>query len=148
MDFNVSTDTNHFNPVDLFFLAVPPEVVALNQRVVGSHSESALLSFHIDNAAPPVLISDIRWYYTANTASGTPDFASEDFMDITNSTSRTSKSMLTFSEDLLTLNVSNIVQALLVGDETDAGRYFLRASNPAGRNNSFVDLVVFGKSKY
>ena len=122
-------------------------MVALNRRVVGNHTESAVLSFRIDNAAPPVLISDIRWYYTAAGASDiNPDFTSENFMDITNFTSRTSKSMLTFSEDLLTLNVSNIVQALQVGGETDAGRYFLRTSNPAGVDHSMVDLVVFGES--
>ena len=138
------TDTDHFNTVLLFCLAVPPEVVTLNSRVVGNHSESAVLSFRIDNAAPPVSISDIRWYYTANTISGTPDFTSEDFMDITNATSVISRSILTFSEDLLILNVSNIVQALQAGDETDAGRYFLRAFNPAGEGSNFIDLVVFG----
>ena len=122
-------------------------MVALNKRVVGNHSESTVLSFRIDNAAPPVLISDIRWYYTAGGASDiNPNFTSGNFMDITNFTSRTSKSMLTFSEDLLTLNVSNIVQALQVGGETDAGRYFLRTSNPAGVDHSMVDLVVFGES--
>ena len=115
------------------------------QRVVGNESESAILSFRIEDAAPPVVISDIRWYYTANTVSGEPDFTSNYFLDITNSLSRTSKSMLTYSGDLLTPNVSNIMQARVAGDDTDAGRYFLRASNPAGEDSNFVDLVVFGE---
>ena len=114
------------------------------ERVVGNESESAILMFRIESAIPNVLTSDIRWYYTSSTVSGVPDFSSEDFLDITNSTSRTSKSTLTFSGDLLTLTVSNIVQALNVGEETDAGRYFLMASNPAGGDNKSVDLVVEG----
>ena len=114
------------------------------RRVAGNESESAILMFRIESAIPNVMTSDIRWYYTASTVSGDPDFSSGDFLDITNSTSRTSKSALTFSEDLLTLTVSNIVQARSVGQETDAGRYFLRASNPAGEDSNFVDLVVEG----
>ena len=114
------------------------------ERVVGNESESAILMFRIENAIPNVMTSDIRWYYTASTESGVPDFSSGDFLEITNSTSRTSKSTLTFSGDLLTLTVGNIVQARRVGQETDAGRYFLMASNPAGKNYSFVDLVVEG----
>ena len=113
--------------------------------MVANISESAVLSFHIDNAAPPVMTSDLRWYYTASAPSGTPDFSSTDFQEITNLLSRTSISSLSYSDDMLTLTVSGIVQALIMGDETDAGRYFLRASNPAGEDSSFIDLVVYGK---
>ena len=112
--------------------------------MVGNESESAILMFRIESAIPNVMTSDIRWYYTASTVSGVPDFSSDDFLDITNSTSRTSESTLTSSGDLLTLTVSNIVQARSVGEETDGGRYFLRASNPAGEDSNFVDLVVEG----
>ncbi len=125
---------------------VPPVVVSVNQRVVGNKTESAILNFRIENAAPPVVTSDIRWYYTHNAMSRDPDFTSGDFMDITNlSTRTTSGSVLTYGQGLRTLTVSNILQALMVGEETDAGRYFLRASNPAGEDGSFIDLVVFGK---
>ena len=127
------------------FPPVPPVVVAQTQRVVGNESESAILMFRIENAIPAVRISDTRWYYTARTVAGDPDFNSGDLREITNSSSRTSKSVLTFSGDLLTLNVSNVVQARQVGGETDAGRYFLRASNPAGESNSYIDLVVNGE---
>ena len=119
-------------------------VVPVIPRVVGNESESAILMFRIESAIPNVVTSDIRWYYTANTVSGIPDFISGDFLDITNSRSRTSNSTLTFSRDLLSLMVSNIVQARSVGEETDAGRYFLRASNPAGEDSNFVDLVIEG----
>lgn len=129
----------------LSLVLVLPVVVALNERVVGNVSQSAILSFRVNNAAPPVMTSDLHWYYTTNTISGDPDFTSSDYQDITNSTGRTSTSTLTFSEDLLTLNVSNIHQALVAGEETDAGKYFLRASNAAGEDSSFIELVVFGE---
>ena len=115
-----------------------------NQRVVANVTDSAVLSFRVDSAVPPVMTSDLRWYYTANTMSGDPDFTSNDFLEITNLTSRTSSSMLTYSGDLLTLTVSGIVQALVGGDEIDAGRYFLRATNPAGEDSEYIDLVVRG----
>ena len=116
-----------------------------SQRVVANVSESAVLSFCIDNAVPPVMTSDLRWYYTASAPSGVPNFNSTDFQEITNLVSRTSTSSLSYSDDMLNLTVNGIVQALMMGDETDAGRYFLRASNPAGEDSSFIDLVVYGK---
>ncbi len=128
----------------LCYIPVPPVVVALTQRVVTNVSETAVLSFRIDNAIPPVNTSDIRWYYTASTVSGDPDFNSSDFQEITALMNRTSMSQLTYSNDRLVLSVSNIVQALNVGEETDAGRYFLRATNPAGESSNYIDLVVRG----
>ena len=103
-------------------------------------SESATLSFRIDNAAPPVLTSDIHWYYTGRVPSTDLDFG--DFLDITNLTNRTAHSTLTYSEDLLTLEIGN---TLNVGGETDAGRYFLRVFNPVGESSSHIDVVILGK---
>ena len=130
----------------LLSISVPPVVVSLvpNQRVVANVTDTAILTFRIDCDIPRVLPFDLRWYYTANTMSGDPDFTSNDFLEITNLTNRTSSSMLTYSEDLLTLTVSDIVQALVGGAETDAGRYFFRATNPAGEGNGYIDLVVRG----
>ena len=104
-----------FNLLLIIIFSVLPLVVPLapNQRVTTNVTESATLSFHIDNAAPPVLTSDIRWYYTGR-ASGDLDITSSDFLDITNLTNRTAQSTLTYSEDLLTLDIGNIVQALNV----------------------------------
>ena len=116
-----------------------------SQRVIANVSESAVLSFRIDDAVPPVMTSDLHWYYTASASSGVSDFSSTDFQEITNLLSRTSTSSLSYSDDMLTLTVSGIVQALMMGDEIDAGRYFLRASNPGGEDSSFIDLVVYGK---
>ena len=130
----------------LLLHSVPPVVVPLapGQEVIGNETESATLSFRIDSAAPPVLLQDLRWFYAA-------DFSSDPSVrqDITNLTNRTTVSRLTFSEftnmRYINLTVSNITQRRSgIGGETDEGRYFLFATNPAGVHFSYIDLVVFG----
>ncbi len=126
----------------------PPVVVPLvpSQNVIANETETAVLSFRIDEAHPPVLTSDLRWFYTFSASqSNTPNFSSIDFLEITDLKNRTSQSELSYSNGNLILTISNIVQSLMVGDETDAGRYFLLASNPAGENSNYIDLTVFGK---
>ena len=122
--------------------SVPPTVVALDddQEIITNESESAVLSFRIDRAAPPVPVEDIRWIYSAD-FSMSPDGG----VDITNLTSRTSDLRLSFSADLLTLTINNIVQARALGEETDQGRYFLVAYHPAGNRFSYIDVVVNSK---
>ncbi len=127
---------------------VPPDVLSLtvDQRITANESGSATLTFSIENASPVVMVSNIRWYYSADFASSL--FASgAEFQDITTLTNRTSQSTLTFSNDRLSLTIDNIVQARMAGDETDAGRYFLQATNEAGDDNTYIDIVVEGKSK-
>ncbi len=57
--------------------------------------------------------------------------------------------MLTYSQyqnNMISLKVSNIVQAVDTQQtETDEGRYFLAATNPAGRDVDYIDLIIFGK---
>ena len=112
-----------------------------DQRVIANKSTSAVLSFQIDNAAPPVSTSNIRWFYSPNLP---PSLFAEgnDFQEITNLMNRTSKSTLEFTNGFLNLTIGNIVQAR---PETDTGRYFLEATNQAGVDSSYIDLVVFGK---
>ena len=118
--------------------------LAPDQQVVGNETESTTLSFRIDNAAPPVLLRDLRWFYAANFSSD-PSVRQE----ITNLTNRTTVSKLVSeftNMRYINLTVSNIVQQRSgIGGETDAGRYFLFATNPAGLAFSYIDLVVFGK---
>ena len=119
--------------------------LAPDQEVIGNETESCTLSFRIDSAAPPVLLQDLQWFFAAN-FSNDPSVRQE----ITNLTSRTTVSRLTFSEFTnmcyINLTVSNITQRRSgIGGETDAGRYFLFATNPAGLAFSYIDLVVFGK---
>ena len=122
----------------------PPTVVALDgdQEIIANESESAVLSFRIDRAAPPVLVEDIRWIYSAQNFDN--PFAGG--VDITNFTHRTNDSRLTFSADLLTLTISNIVQARMAGEETDQGRYFFIVNHPAGVRFSYIDVTVYGMS--
>ena len=131
----------------LYLTTVPPEVTSLdaNQRITATESESATLSFSIEKASPVVMVSNIRWYYSANFALSLLASGSE-FQEITSLTNRTSKSNLTFSSDRLSLTIDNIVQARMAGEETDAGRYFVQATNEAGSDNSYIDIVVNGKS--
>ena len=114
-----------------------------DRQVSANISGSATLSFRIDNAVPSVSISDIHWYYTTDLNFEDVNFTSSHIQDITNLTNRTSKSILTFSDDLLTLTISNIVHDIKEeGGETDSGRYFLRAINSEGENSSFIDLII------
>jgi len=112
--------------------------------VIGNESDSATLSFRIDEAAPPVLLHDLQWFYVA-------DFGDNPFagQEITNLANRTAVSTLTFSDFVdmrfIDLTVSNITQQRRgIGGETDEGRYFLVATNPAGIQFSYIDMLVFG----
>ena len=100
------------------------------------------LTFSITRAIPSVMVGDIQWIYS-------PDFSERPFdrvgdMDITNFTNRTIKSTYTFTPDLLSLTIDNIAQARRAGEQTDRGRYFLVATNPAGNGSSYIDLLVAG----
>ena len=128
--------------------SVPPSVVPLapGQEVIGNETGSATLSFRIDDAAPPVLLQGLRWFYAANFRINDP-FAGQ---EITNLTNRTTESRLTFSDftdmQYINLTVSNIVQQRTgIGGETDEGRYFIVATNPAGVNFNYIDLLVYGR---
>ncbi len=126
-----------------------PEVVPLstNRREVAVAKKNVTLVFTIMNAIPSVRTSDIRWYYAANAPVGRPDFTAAEFEDITDLMNRTSVSTLTYSSDRLSLTVDNIVQAIGDVTETDQGRYFLSATNPAGENSDYIDVFVKGNQR-
>ena len=114
--------------------------------VIGNETMSVTLQFRIDHAAPPVMLSGLRGFYSATASNNISD---PNVMEITNLRNRTTESRLvvSFSSDGLFFNltVENIVQARVEGEETDAGRYFLQATNPAGVSIAFIDLIVYGK---
>ena len=116
-----------------------------DQSEVAVSEGNVTLSFTIINAIPDVMTSEIRWYYAANAPAGPPDFTSADFEDITELMNRTTFSSLNFTSDRLTLNIDNIVRAIGNVTETDQGRYYLSATNPAGERSNYID-VVRGKS--
>ena len=120
--------------------------LAPGQEVIGNETGSVTLSFRIDNAAPPVPLEGLRWFYTLDLRINDP-FAGQ---EITNLMNRTTESRLTFSEftdmQYINLTISNIVQQRSgIGGETDEGRHFLVATNPAGLNFNFIDLLVYGR---
>ena len=127
----------------MFSSSVPPVVVAIVEEVIGNENESSTLQFMIDNAEPVVELSGLRWFYSAEISQ------SATMEDITNSTNRTTGSQLitSFSSDgrFFNLTVVNIQQQRQEGEETDQGRYFLQATNPAGTSAAYVDLEVYGK---
>ena len=127
---------------------VPPVVVPLasGKQVVGKEGQSAVLMFRVDNAAPPVELEGLRWIYST-------DASPEDGMDITGLQNRTTLSMLSFSgfpdQRYINLTVSNLQQGRFEGeDETDEGRYFLEATNPAGVHYDYIDVIIEGKQKF
>ena len=127
----------------VFSFSVPPVVVAIVDEVIGNENDSVTLQFRIDNAIPVVELSELRWFYSSDISqSATMD-------DITNSTNRTMGSQLvtSFSDDgrFFNITVVNIQQQRQEGEETDQGRYFLQATNPAGSSMAYVDLEVYGK---
>ena len=121
---------------------VPPTVTRGGDQtqITANEGESVALTFVISRADPPLAMEDIMWFYSRN-FSGTPFNQSQEITGLSN---RISGSTFTFSNDLLNLTISNIVQARMVGEDTDAGRYFLVVTNPAGMNYSYYDLVVNG----
>jgi hypothetical protein len=123
---------------------VPPEIGPANgiTELTGEEDGMVNLTFNITRAIPPVMIQNIQWIYS-------PDFSERPFersgdMDITNLTNRTEKSTYTFTPDLLSLTIGNIAQARTADEQTDNGRYFLVATNPAGSRFSYIDLLVAG----
>ena len=136
---NTPTMLPSFTPLFL----VPPTVTRGGDqtRITANEADSVTLTFMISRADPPVAIEDIMWLYSRN-FSETPFSQSQEI--ITGLSNRISGSTFTFSNDLLNLTISNIVQARMVGEDTDAGRYFLVATNPAGMIYSYYDLVVNG----
>ena len=103
-------------------------VLAENRILLGLEQESLTIRFSIVDAAPPVQISDIRWYFTA---AGTSD---SNAIDITEQAT-IGETVLTFSASLLELTISGITQ-----DAT--GIYRLDATNPAGTGSNFTDLEM------
>ena len=118
-------------------------------EVIGYENMNATLQFRIDNADPRVLLSGLRWFYSEQLVDS---ISHGTVVEITNSTNRTSESRLvtSFSSDGVYFNITvvNIAQERLGGEETDRGRYFLQATNPAGSSVAFIDLEIYGMLCY
>ena len=134
---------------DMSFFTVPLLVVPVIPFVVGYENMNATLQFRIDNADPRVLLSGLRWYYSKQPVNS---ILQGTVVEITNITNRTSESRLvtSFSSDGVYFNITvvNIAQERLGGEDTDRGRYFLQATNPAGSSVAFIDLELYGMSPH
>ena len=113
--------------------------LAPGQEVIRIETESATLAFRIEEAIPPVLFQDLQWFYVADL--GSDPYAGQ---EITNLTTRTTGSTLTFSDfaNMRYINLTIIQQGSTVSGETDQGRYFLVATNPAGVSSAYIDLLT------
>ena len=119
-------------------------VIPLESPVIGNETESAILSFRIEQAVPEVLPQDLHWFYSPHTDT----VCCKGLEEIANSTNRTSLSRLAFS-DFTGTEVSLTVSNMQGGSgsstpETDSGTYFLLARNPAGSHFAAIRLIVFG----
>lgn len=123
--------------LSFFSPLVRPVVVSLAVHVplVAVESMSQLISFRIDDAAPPVSLGDIYWRFSPTFSN---DPYSSDTVDITGLVTRLGNSVYTFSNDKRSLTVSQL-------NQTDEGRYFLIAVNPAGEHYSHIDVIIHGK---
>ena len=113
--------------------------LAPGQEVIRIETESATLAFRIEEAVPPVLLQDLQWFYVADL--GSDPYAGQ---EITNLTTRTTGSTLTFSDfaNMRYINLTIVQQGSTVSGETDQGRYFLVATNPAGVSSAYIDLLT------
>ena len=115
--------------------------------VIGNESMSATLQFRIDNAVPRVVLSGLRWFYSERFADDISDDGVEEITNLTTRTTTDSELVTSFSSDGTYFNITvvNIQQDRLGGEDTDEGRYFLQATNPAGVSVDFIDLLVHGE---
>ena len=113
--------------------------LASGQEVIRNETESVTLPFRIDEAVPPVLLQDLQWFYVADL--GSDPYAGQ---EITNLTTRTTGSTLTFSDfsNMRYISLTIVQQGSTVSGETDQGRYFLVTTNPAGVSFAYIDLLT------
>ena len=79
------------------------------------------------------------WYYTANTTARTPDFNSNDFLEMFDSTyiSNLLRSPVTVNYTIFDIGGIN--------STTAEGRYYLIAKNLVGSSSNYTDIYTMGK---
>ena len=107
----------------VFLLTVPPTVSALEPPMTYIKGNNIIVSFLTDRAFPLVEPSDITWIHN-NVQLNTSCLDCEP--------------RYTFTEGLLTLNITNL-------QVSDDGQFTLRARNPAGYDEATTKLTVHGQ---
>ena len=112
----------------LYLYAVVPEVRSLQNRdFTVTEGSTAAIQFEIHNANPPVRWFEIVWLYGEDTE-----------LNFLPNGTEVGGTIITFSEDYLTLTLTNITYNI-------SGRLEFRASNIAGQSTEYVDITVHGK---
>ena len=115
----------------------------MSTPLVAVEGGNVTISFVVKDAIPPVQPRNLMWFYSSSFLP-TPDGG----VNITNTTGRTQISSFSFSafaNSTVSLTITNIVVRGPGGGQSDEGRYFLVASNPAGFSFGFVDVRVQGR---
>ena len=123
--------TNFF----LLHIAIPPVVTAVNvpnARAYLRNTSNVVLKFDLIDSTFPTCelhFSNIQWTYTTEKGS-----------EIIN-TSFPANNRYIFSDDLLSLTITNL-------QEADDGNYTLMATNNAGNSSATFNLAVYSKAIY
>ena len=127
----------YLNLLSIPFPSVPPVVVPLDgdRHIVAIEDRTAILAFRIDDAAPPVLPAETYWRFSPSFSN---DPYASDTQSITGLSTRTGDSLYSYSNDRLSLSISGL-------NQTDEGRYFLIAVNPAGEHYGHIDIIIHGE---
>lgn len=114
---------------------VRPKITAVDgdRHIISVEATSTDLHFIIDDAIPDVSPDGISWYFSTSFTELSPDDAS----DITDITGDKAPSRYTYSADARSLTISNM-------NQTDEGRFYIVASNPAGIDFNHIDIIVYG----
>ena len=119
-----------------FSFLVPPVVVPEegDRHIISIEDTETIIRFDIINAAPDVTPQDIQWTFSSK-------FTKDPFnetQDISGLQTRVGDSKYTYSMNNRSLTINGI-------NQTDEGRYFLIATNPAGVHYNHIDIIVHGK---
>ena len=112
----------------LLHIAIPPVVTAVsNDRAYLRNTTNVVLNFDLIDSTFPTCglrFSNIQWIYTTEKGS-----------EILN-TSFPANSRYTFSDDLLSLTITNL-------QEADDGNYTMIAANDVGNSSATYNLAVY-----
>ena len=113
--------------------------LSISSKIIVNKGDEVNFAFEIRRADPQVMLDGIRWFYSRN-------FASSERVEITGQMDpvQGGDSMYLFSSDMLSLTITNINQALRINESTDAGRYFIEVTNPAGTVSEYYDIIISG----
>ena len=92
-----------------------------------------MIQFNIRNAAPDVSPDEIQWIFSEYFKEYPYESPNVPINNITSP-------RYNYSSDYRQLTISNV-------NQTDEGRYFLVASNPAGVRYNHTDIIVHGKRR-